>query len=148
VATPLHSDGGGFGVAIPLVRGPGTYLFVPGARAAASRQPTGENRGGVHGGAESVWRRRAGRRLRPCDPRTSDGMRGFCGVRPRRWRQISTNPAITVTAFPGFRIARRDRARPSRAAKEGGGGRLITRAHKPVSTPFTRGSRQVGPARK
>jgi hypothetical protein len=45
--------------------------------------------------AKSVWRRRAGRRLRPCDPRTGDGVRGFCGVRPRRWRQISTNPVVT-----------------------------------------------------
>jgi hypothetical protein len=33
VATPLHSGGGGFGVAIPVGRGPGTYLFVPRARA-------------------------------------------------------------------------------------------------------------------
>jgi hypothetical protein len=37
-------------------------------------------------------------------------------------------------AHNGFRIARRDRARSSQAAKEGGGGRLSTRARKPVST--------------
>jgi hypothetical protein len=37
-------------------------------------------------------------------------------------------------AHNGFRIARHDGARPSRAAKEGGGGRLSTRARKPVST--------------
>jgi hypothetical protein len=64
VATPLHSGGGGFGVAIPLGRGPGTYLFVPGARAAASREPIGENRGGVHGGAEIGAQLRLGRS--PC----------------------------------------------------------------------------------